>query len=137
MRTLPSLALLLVLLALTGCAAGPEATWDRALQARRDKDRAAYLACFTTKTQKVLQNLDAFQATAKKDLQWLKDPYTLLPEASPTGAPKVDGNVALLRVGSGKKEIEAVLVREAGQWRIEGLELPSFWAPLASGKENE
>jgi|GEM_PF-2734296 len=137
MKTHLAAALLLVLMALPGCAAGPEATWNRAVQARRDKDLATYLACFTSKTQKVLANLDAFQATAKKNLSWLKDPYTLLPEATPTTAAKVDGNVALLRVGSGKKEIEAVLVREAGQWRIEALELPTFWAPLASGKENE
>lgn len=127
----------LVSWALAGCAAGPEATWDRAQQARRDKDTAAWLDCFTARTQKVLANLDAFQATARKDLRWLNDPFTLLPEGSPAQPATVEGNVALLRVGTGKHELEVVMIREAGQWRIEALELPTFWQPLAGAKEQE
>jgi len=131
------LALLLVVLALAACAEGPEATWARALQARRDNDPAAYLACFTTRTRKVLANLEAFQQSTRKGLPWLKDPYVLLPEQGPTQPARVDGNVATLRVGDGKRELEGVLVREAGEWRIEALELPTFWAPLAAAEEAE
>ena len=137
MSMLRPIALLAALIVASSCAKGPEATWQVAQRARRDKDTPTYLQCFTARTQKVLANLDAFQQSTRKDLSWLKDPFALLPEGAAVGPAAVDGNVARLRVGEGRHEVEAVLVREAGQWRIEGLELPTFWAPLAASREGE
>ena len=131
------LALLVLPVVVASCSKAPEDTWARARQARRDADTATYLACFTAHTQKVLANLQAFEDSTRKRFPWLKDPFALLPDDDPTQPAHVDGNVARLRVGTGKRELEAVLVREGGEWRIEGLELPTFWAPLAASKEPE
>ena len=61
----------------------------------------------------------------------------LLPDEGATVPATVEGNLARLRVGSGKRELEVILLREAGAWRIEALELPAFWAPLGASKEGE
>jgi starvation-inducible outer membrane lipoprotein len=124
------LLLLLIALALAACSASPREVYERALAAREAKDLPAFLQCFSARTRKLLGNLSAVEEATRKKLAYLKDPLRLLPEAAPTGEAREDGNLATLKVGSGRAEVEVVLVREGGEWKIEALELESFWAPM-------
>jgi len=122
-------------LALAACSTSPRAVIEQAQAARRDRDQAAYLACFTDKSRRLLQNLRAVEDTTRKTLHYLSDPFVLLPEGPIEEPRSVEGNVAVVPVGSGKKRAEVVLLKEAGEWRIEALELPAFWEPLHDKEE--
>jgi len=130
-----SLLLLLIALALAACTASPREVYERALAARQAADLPDYLQCFTGRTRKLLSNLTAVEEATRKKLAYLKDPFRLLPEAAPDGEAREDGNLATLKVGSGRAEVEVVLVREGGEWKIEALEMESFWAPMEPVKE--
>jgi hypothetical protein len=140
-RTLRLSAILLAALLLVACSEGPDEVYQRALDARAAKDRVAYLACFTTRTQRLLERLDEVEALTRKKLSYLKDPFTLLPKgstiASSQGKAKEKGNVARLRIKGGREDIEVVMLKEAGEWRIEALELEAFWGPMMRSAEVE
>ncbi len=120
-----------------GCSEEPDQVYQRALDARRAKDQAAYLACFTVRSQRVLERLDEVEEMTRKKLVYLQKPFTLLPEGTPLGTAREKGNVARLTVKGGRQDIEIVLLKEQGEWRIEALELDAFWAPMMRSAEIE
>jgi hypothetical protein len=118
---------LLAAFVLVACDEGAAEVYLRAQQARQANDRPAYLACFTAKTRDLLRRLDEVAEESKRQLVYFKDAFTLLPD-EPVAAPaEVDGDLARLTVGSGRREVEVILTRVDGEWLIDGLELPGFW----------
>lgn len=120
-------AALLAVCLLVACDDEAGVVYERARRARQANDRQAYLACFTAKTRDLLRRLDQVAEESRRQLVYFKDAYTLLPD-EPVAAPaEVDGDLARLMVGSGRREVEVILARVDGEWLIDGLELPGFW----------
>lgn len=137
-RAIPTFpALLLALLAFVACAESPDEVYQRALAARVAQDRDAYLSCFTARTRRMLERLDEVEEMTRKKLSYLKDPFSLLPNSGRLGSAKEKGNVARLVVTGGREDIEVVLLKEQGEWRIEALELEAFWGPMMRSAEVE
>ncbi len=131
------LALIVAAWLLVSCSEAPDEVYQRALDARLAKDRVAFLACFTARSQRVLERLDEVEELTRKKLTYLQDPFVLLPERGSHAAAKEKGNVARIVISGGREDIEVVLLREQGEWRIEALELDAFWAPMMRSAEVE
>ena len=127
----------LVALLFLACAESPDEVYQRALDARTAKDSAAYLSCFTARTRRLLERLDEVEEMTRQKLTYLQNPFSLLPDGGQRGSAKEKGNVARFVVTGGREDIEVVMLKEQGEWRIEALELEAFWGPMMNSAEVE
>jgi hypothetical protein len=121
--------LLLLLSVGSGCADAPDDRYAQAVEAAAKTDALEdYLLFFTQSSAEMLRGADRVARSKSKDLAYLKDVRTLLPETEVDGV-EIRGNLALLTLaGQDGKPIR--MVQERGEWVIDATSLPRFWAPL-------
>ena len=110
---------------MAGCSAGPTESYQATVAAAQSGDRDAFLDGFTERSRDLV---DAMLRLSDAYGVETTNPYELLIYDSVDGERiEGDGERAVLDVRRGKTTRQLLLIKEDGDWRIDTLELESFW----------
>ena len=130
------------LLAWPGCKSEPTTVEDRFLECRdlvlNKETREESLSCFTPHSQGILRRLLAERKRSGGVLGYMTRYSKLLDYDEIVVPADIVGNVAVLVVSKRRRQATILMEYDSDedQWTIEALELPGFWAPLDSARED-
>ena len=144
----PALILAIAIAGFAGC--GPDRSVEERVFFCRDlwKDKSALkdpaqlrlaLDCYTPATRGIVATLWA-QNTSQDTLSYSLDIPKLLDYEEAVGPPEIEKQIAILSLKKKGQDNQRILLEldpVDNEWRIDLLELPRFWAPLAlAGSES-
>ena len=113
-----------------GCPATPGERLEQGWKAAEDDNTEVFIGLFTAQSASLLRGLREVKQRTKGDLKYLDtDLFGLLPRGDIESV-KERGNLTLVAVRAKRNLYEVRLVREEGQWFIDGSSLARFWRPL-------
>ncbi|GMV40246.1 MAG: hypothetical protein AMXMBFR64_19620 [Myxococcales bacterium] len=125
----PTIYALLLVLLVSACAETPSEAYVRARTTAEAKDEDAFLAHMTRRSAALLRSLEATRKDTAGRLAWLSSPFDVHAFGEVVSEERFDEAAVLVVEGRGRRE--RVLMRlERGSWKIDALELASFWRPL-------
>lgn len=100
-------------------------------EARQKEEIDKSLECFTPKSRAILSELIAQRKVTGGVLNYMRDYRKLLDYDTVVGAPDFVGNLAILVVSKGKRDVTTITFERVDEeWVIDAMELPRFWRPL-------
>lgn len=131
MARLAAAALVLSLVLFSGCKPSPTKIYMKAMEAKKKKKEQRFLAFFTKESRTVIDKL--LEMSRAKRYVYLKDPYELLPYKIVEKEEIDEANgVATLTTKRDKFRLRVVMVRQDGEWRIDGLQLKTLFTQKAA-----
>lgn len=131
MRNLSKLQRLFVLLCAVGslavgCKDTPTKVYKRVLKAKDKKEKDKYLRYFTKDSRKLIVRLLDMGKVADQ-YRYLKDPWSLLPYSEVTKEViDEEKGIAVLTTKKRGQILKVTFVKEGGEWRIDGTQLPTL-----------
>lgn len=121
---------LLVSFWLTACTPGPAEQVTIAQEAAELGDLDAMAQVFTRRSSSLLQSLAEVDRQSQGQIQYMRSLTRLMPPGVVTEVRHEEDAVHVLLEDERRGTSSVILVKEAGQWKIDALRLPGFWAPL-------
>lgn len=118
----------------SGCGKDDAGLEERFFECRdllRDKEtRVASLDCFSKDSRAVIAELIKQRKKTQNALNYMRNYGRLLDYETVAAPPDIRDDIGLLLVSKGSRQETTYWIREEGEWRVDGLELAGFWAPL-------
>ena len=130
MRRTPPWTWLLVSLCLSACGPGPAEQVVAAQEAAELGDLDGMTQVFTRRSAGLIQGLAVVDRERQGQIQYMSSLTRLMPMGGVTEVRHEDDTVHVLLEDERRGTSSVILVKESGQWKIDGLRLPLFWKPV-------